>query len=156
MQSTPEPRGFLVPVELRFINEKIGHGVFSLGFIPKGTPLWIPALVSKISCDDLPEILNNMTPDTANEYLRQGFVLASDLQHLCVNINDLGRFVNHSNDANCGYAEFTTVADASVALRDIKADEEITCNYSGLGSPLWYKELCRIYNVTPTDEVVLL
>ena len=155
-ESSSEPRGFLVPVDLRFINDLIGHGVFSVGYIPKGTPLWIPALVSKIASDKVSAILNNMSLDKANEYLRQGFVLASDLQHFCVNLNDLGRFVNHSSDPNCGYADFSTVADASVALRDIQAEEEITCDYSGLGSPSWYKELCRKYNVIPTDEVVAL
>lgn len=47
---------------------------------------------------------------------------------LCVNQNDEGRFVNHSSQPNCGYA---SVDEPSVALRDIVAGEELTCDYSG-------------------------
>lgn len=150
-------RGFLVPVELRFIDDKIGHGVFSLGPILRGTEIWKPNLVVKVSLEDLKTILKDMTCEKANEYLRQGFVLSSDLDHLCVNVDDLGRFTNHSSDPNMGYADFTeSQTEASVALRDIAAGEELTCNYSGLGSPQWYKDLCVLYNVTPTDEVAMM
>ena len=89
-------------------------------------------------------------------YLRQGFVLASDLNNLCVNTNDLGRYTNHSSNPNSGFAEFTSSTDASVALKDISVGEEITCDYSGLGSPQWYKDLCAQYGVLSTDAVAKL
>ena len=146
----------MVPVELRFIDETIGHGVFSLEDVVKGTPLWSPSLVEKFTRDQVARKLIEMSPDAAHEYLRQSFVLATDPDHLCVNANDLGRYTNHSSTPNCGYADFTSQSDISVALRDIAAGEEITCDYSGLGSPPWYKELCAQYNVLPTDEVAKL
>ena len=29
----------------------------------------------------------------------------------------------------------------------------MTCDYAGLGSPEWYIDLCKEYNVIPTNEV---
>jgi len=146
--------GFLIPVELLHIDDKIGHGVFSLEAVSKDTELWLPNLVEKIAADKLKDILQGLSPEKANEYLRQGFILASDLDHFCVNVDDLGRFTNHSSDPNMGYAQFTSgQTETSIALRDILAGEELTCDYSGLGSPQWYKDLCALYNVLPTDEV---
>ncbi len=151
-----EKKSFLIGVELKFISEAIGHGLFATENVLKGTPAWIPSLVEKIPCHELTEKLSVMTPLDAHEYLRQGFVLASDLDHLCVNTNDLGRFTNHSSNPNMGFAEFSASTDASVALRDIAVGEEITCNYNGLGSPQWYKDLCIKYGVISTDEVAKL
>lgn len=148
--------GYLVPVELRFINEFIGHGVFSLNFIPKSQPVWLPTLVEKWTCDELTRKLEEMSPEKANEYLRQGFILATDLDHFCANVTDLGRSTNHSSNPNSGYAAFTSTTDPSIALRDIQVGEEITVDYSGLGSPAWYKALCSRYAVLPTDEVAKL
>lgn len=148
--------GYLVPVELRFVSESVGQGLFSLNDIPKGTPVWVPAQVVKYTCDEVTANLQQMTAEKANEYLRQSFVLAADLDHLCVNVDDLGRFTNHSSNPNTGFADFTSSTDTSVALRDIAAGDEITCDYSGLGSPQWYKDLCAQYNVMPTDEVAKL
>ena len=150
-------RGFLVPVELRFIDENIGHGVFCLNAIGKGQNVWIPNMVKKIHFDELSSKLECMTAANANEFLRQGFVLANDLDHLCVNVDDLGRYTNHSAKPNVGYADFSSSqSEISIALRDITAGEELTCDYSGLGSPLWYKILCSKYNVLSTDVVAKL
>lgn len=144
---------FVVPVTLKFINKEIGHGVFAVERIQQGTACWKPVLVKKYSPDEVKITLSEMTPERAHEYLRQAFVLPGDLDHLCVNVDDLGRFVNHSSNPNSGYADFSTDEDASVALRDIEAGEEITVDYGGLGSPDWYKQLCNEYGVLPTDEV---
>lgn len=149
-------RGYLISVELRYINEFIGHGVFALEDAPSGTALWSPVLVEKLTPIELTEKLEKLNKESAHEYLRQGFVLSSDLDHFCVNVHDLGRFTNHSSNPNVGYADFASNADTSVALRDIKAGDELTCDYSGLGSPQWYKDLCKQYNVLSTDEVAKL
>jgi hypothetical protein len=56
-----------------------------------------------------------------------------------------------------GYADFTPgQAEKSFALKDIAVGDELTCNYSGLGSPQWYKDLCVQYNVLATDDVTKL
>lgn len=146
-------RGFLVPVEVRFVSDTVGHGVFSLESVKKGTEMWIPNLVEKIPSDEVATRLEPMSKEEANIFLRQGFVLATDLDSLCVNVTDMGRFTSHSSNPNMGCA---SGSDISVALRDIQAGEELTCDYRGLGSPPWYKELCLEYDVTPTDEVARL
>jgi SET domain-containing protein len=146
-------RGFLIPVELRYVSESVGQGVFALESVAKGTAAWTPNLVEKYSPTELETLLKNMTSLKAHEFLRQGFVLSSDMDHFCANVDDLGRYTNHSSNPNMGYADFTGKSDTSVALRDIALGEEITCDYSGLGSPQWYKDLCLLYNVVPTDEV---
>eukprot|EP00697_Spironema_sp_BW2_P011592 gnl/Spiro4/27337_TR13611_c0_g1_i1.p1 gnl/Spiro4/27337_TR13611_c0_g1~~gnl/Spiro4/27337_TR13611_c0_g1_i1.p1 ORF type:complete len:177 (-),score=45.82 gnl/Spiro4/27337_TR13611_c0_g1_i1:86-595(-) len=160
--------GYLVPHEVRFVNGSIGHGVFATEFIPKGTPLWVPTKVVKFTHEQVAETLRGLSASAAHEYLRQAFVLASDLEHLCVNVDDTGRFTNHSSTPNCGFADFESdvvgaVVDGvgvdvrvSVALRDIAVGEEITVDYAGLGSPQWYKDLCALYGVLPTDEVARL
>ena len=157
-EQTPSPQsdGFLIKVELRFIDEKIGHGVFAKEFVKEGTPIWSPVAVDKLTQNELVQRLNELDRSKANEFLRQGFVLSTDLEHFCININDLGRYQNHSKNPNCGYADSLSINNTSKALRDILAGEEITCDYSGLGSPDWYKELCLLYGVIPTDEVAKL
>ena len=72
-------------------------------------------------------------------WLRQAFVLESEPEYLCTNVEDEGRFVNHSSDPNTGFA---STERPSVALRDIAMGEELTCDYNGLGSPQWYRDLC--------------
>eukprot|EP01034_Spumella_vulgaris_P023184 gene23184-29379_t len=53
-----------------------------------------------------------------------------------------------------GYADFTPdEAERSIALKDISIGDELTCDYNGLGSPQWYKQLCVEYNVLATDEL---
>jgi SET domain-containing protein len=140
-------------VEVQYISDTVGHGVFSLDSVKKGTEMWIPNLVEKIPVTEVACRLETMIAEEAQVFLRQGFVLATELDFLCVNVNDLGRFTSHSSKPNMGYAEGGVT---SIALRDIEAGEELTCDYSGLGSPPWYKELCARYEVTPTDEVARL
>jgi len=158
MNDVKSTKGFLVAVEVRYINEEIGKGVFSLEFIKKGTLLWLPNLVKKYSKEEVYLIINEMENNNNQEdeisiWLRQAFILSNDLDNLCVNISDDGRFVNHSSNPNTGYA---SESEPSIALRDISINEELTCDYSGLGSPLWYKSLCKKFNVLPTDEVAKL
>ena len=146
-------------MELRFINEKIGFGVFAKEYVKEGTPIWSPISVVKLTQNELVQRLNELDRSKANEFLRQGFVLSTDLEHFCININDLGRYQNHSKNPNCGYADSDSLSNdinTSIALRDILAGDEVTCDYSGLGSPDWYKELCLLYDVIPTDEVAKL
>jgi len=151
--------GFFIPVDVKFISDEIGHGVFAREHVSRGTPVWTPMLVTTLTCEELAMPLKEMTASKAHEFLRQGFVLETDDNHFCVNPNDEGRFMNHSSDPNVGYAKFdsdlnnTSRSGMSCALRDISAGEEMSCDYSGLGSPQWYKDLCSQYGVIPTDEV---
>jgi SET domain-containing protein len=124
--------------------------VFAEENIEKGTLLWTQKLIKRHSESDCHAILSLMTLENANVWLRQTFVYADHPDFLCSNEDDDGRFVNHSSSPNTGYAISTA---PSISLRDIEKGDELTCNYSGLGSPKWYKDLCKIYNVVPTDEI---
>ena len=143
--------GFKVLVEVRIIDDIKGKGVYLLENVTKGTLLWTDDLVTQIHKDDLVVMLSKMEKNEARVFLRQAFVLADKLDYLNVNPEDDGRYVNHSSEPNCGYA---SKAKPSVALRDIEKGEEITCNYSGLGSPEWYKDLCKHYGCLSTEQVV--
>lgn len=142
--------GFCVPVEVVHIDEVIGSGVFSLEFVKEGTLLWTPSLVQKYSPEEAAAVCASKSKEEANIWLRQAFILATEPELLCVNVTDNGRFTNHSCKPNSGYA---SASMPSVALRDILPGEEITVDYSGLGSPQWYQDLCHLYGVLPTDQV---
>jgi len=148
--TVPAYGGFCVPIEIKFINETIGSGIFSTHFIKAGTLLWTPTLVQKYSPNEVIEMVKSMTKCNAHVWIRQAFVLHDQQNFLCVNITDYGRFMNHSSNPSCGYASESVT---SVALRDILPGDEMTCDYSGLASPEWYKQICVEYNVLPTDEV---
>lgn len=144
---------FLVPLEVKFINNKIGHGLFTKTDIPKGKLLWTPKLVKKYSIEECTRILQSKSREDGNTWLRQSFVLRDDQNYLCVNETDVGRFMNHSSNPNTGAA---SAEEPSIALRNINAGEELTCDYSTLGSPYWYQELCEKYCVIPTNDVASL
>jgi SET domain-containing protein len=145
-----EEGGFIVLVEVKHVNNAVGFGVFASKKIEKGTLLWTPKLVTRHTETDSYDILGKMTLEKANAWLRQAFVYADHFDFLCSNVDDDGRLVNHSSTPNTGYASSDV---PSIALQDIEKGEELTCDYSGLGSPQWYKDLCKLYNVIPTDEI---
>lgn len=147
--------GFVVEVEVRpCAEENKGRGVFALAAIPHGTLLWTPNLLTSLDADELKQHLAAMDFESAHVYLRQGFVAPAAADRLQVNPTDDGRFVNHSRNPNCGACE--DPEKGSLALRDIAAGEEITCDYSGFANPEWYVDLCRLYNVVSTADTALL
>lgn len=76
--------------------------------------------------------------EEARTYLRQAFVLPDDLDHLCVNPQDAGRFVNHSANPNLGF---------NTTLRQIEVGEELVMDYRFHGDPEWYQKICAEYRV---------
>ncbi|MFD0868973.1 MULTISPECIES: SET domain-containing protein [Paenibacillus] len=109
--------------ELRFVNEKIGLGVFATKFIPKGTIVWV--------LDDLDMILDEDYVDSL-EPLRRDIVYKYAYQNekgeyvLCW---DHGRYINHSFNPNC----IGTAYELELAARDIHPGEELTSDYGILG-----------------------
>jgi hypothetical protein len=115
---------FLVPVEVKYINDSIGHGLFTKADIPKGKLLWTPVLVKQYSIEECKQILRSKSKSDANRWLRQSFILMHDQNHLCVNETDVGRFMNHSSNPNTGAA---SSSEPSVSLRNNKKfDDERT------------------------------
>lgn len=140
----------MVPVEVREIPLLGGgqKGVFALQSIPAQTKNWAwTDHIEKIHHSQLTEyISHNFSKGSEGEldweavriFLRQGFVLPRPLQsdgnsnnaegdvhdypdaYFYSNPTDAGRFMNHSNNPNCG---------PDGTLRDIGEGEEFTMDY---------------------------
>ncbi|KAL7552862.1 hypothetical protein ACHAWF_016107 [Thalassiosira exigua] len=103
--------------------------------------------------------------EAARIFLRQGFVLprlpgpseeageeeegagADDRRpddYFYTNPTDAGRFMNHSEEPNCG---------PDGTLRDVRAGEELTMDYCFHGEPGWYREICAKYGVLTEAQV---
>jgi SET domain-containing protein len=99
-----------------------GIGLFSDEDIPAGTIIYkVDILWTKIFLRDYVESLSELEQEFFQKYAWS----VGDLFYLSI---DNDRFMNHSWKPNTYETHFTTVA-----LRDIKKGEEITCDYSQLG-----------------------
>jgi uncharacterized protein len=108
--------------ELRFINDKIGHGVVATKFIPKGTITWALDKLDRIFTPKQISEMGPMYQDTMDKYSYRN----PDGNH--VFCWDNARFVNHSSNSNC----ITTAYDFEIAVRDIHPGEELTDDYGYL------------------------
>ncbi|AFY76446.1 MAG: SET domain-containing protein [Hydrococcus sp. C42_A2020_068] len=107
---------------LGFVNEEIGYGVFATQFIPKGTIVWV--------LDDLDYKLDeayvkSLDPLRQKQVRKYTFRDSEGKYILCW---DIGRFVNHSFNANC----IATAYDFEIAVRDIHPGEELRDDYGCL------------------------
>jgi hypothetical protein len=108
--------------ELRFIDEEIGYGVVATELIRKGTVAW--------ALDDLDLVLDPAFVAGLDE-VRRAMVIKyayRDEHGRYVYCWDLGRFVNHSFNANL----IGTAYGFEVAVRDIHPGEELTDDYGTL------------------------
>lgn len=107
---------------LRFISEAIGHGVVATRDIPAGTITWVQDTIDREFTPQEIELLGEPFARTLDTYCFRN-------QHgrwvLCW---DHARFVNHSFRSNC----LTTAFGFEIAVRDIKAGEELTDDYGYL------------------------
>lgn len=108
--------------ELRYISAEIGHGVVATHDIPKGTITWIQDKLDREFEPEHVESLGEPYTELLDKYCFRN-------QHgrwiLCW---DHARFVNHSFRSNC----LTTAYNFEVAIRDIRAGEELTDDYGYL------------------------
>lgn len=121
--------------ELRFIDPEIGYGVFATKNIPIGTIVYVRDALEPTITPSRYKVLPQMLKDIVQKYSYKDnsgdYVLSWDF----------GRFVNHSCEANT----LTSGYGFEIAIRDIKAGEEITDDYAllnlekemfcGCGSP---------------------
>ena len=108
--------------EIRYINERIGCGVFATRFIPKGTIVW--------ALDDLdqkldPDVVEAMDPVRKREVRKYAFRNQFGQYILCW---DRAKYVNHSFRPTC----VDTMYDLELAARDIYPGEELTDDYGTL------------------------
>ncbi len=108
--------------ELRFINEKIGHGVVATKFIPKGTITWALDKLDRTFSKDQIQQMDPVYQDILDKYTYRN---PEGKYVLCW---DNARFVNHSANSNC----ITTAYDFEIAIRDIQVGEELTDDYGYL------------------------
>ncbi|MCA9303438.1 MAG: SET domain-containing protein [Phycisphaerales bacterium] len=108
--------------ELRYISEEIGHGVVATRDIPKGTITWVQDKLDREFEPEQVETFGEPYTELLDKYCFRN-------QHgrwvLCW---DHARFVNHSFRSNC----LTTAYNFEVAIRDIRAGEELTDDYGYL------------------------
>jgi SET domain-containing protein len=102
-----------------------GTGLFAVDFVPSGTPIWrfqagFDHVFSPEEFLALPEIARNHTRWFCFVSKEDGHVLLSG-DHAC--------FINHSPTPNTGAPLDAKPPVTTVALRDIAAGEEITCDY---------------------------
>ena len=101
-----------------------GFGLFAAQFVPRGTPVW--RFVAGFDREFSPEAVASL-PVPAQAHLRWfGFV---SRETGCVTLaGDHACFMNHASYPNTGAPDAVGPV-TTVALRDIAAGEEMTCDY---------------------------
>ena len=102
-----------------------GIGVFAAEFIPKGTVIWRfqPGFDVLIT----PEIEAQLSRSALEQVRKYAYIdVDTGEKILC---SDDSRFFNHSDLPNAGIDPDRPDREIDVALRDIVANEELTCDY---------------------------
>jgi SET domain-containing protein len=102
-----------------------GSGLFAVNFIPRGTPVW--TFQPGFDHDFSPEQFAALPP-LAQAHTRWFCFLSKSDGHIILS-GDHACFINHSPAPNTGAPPDAKPPIVTVALRDIAAGEEITCNY---------------------------
>jgi hypothetical protein len=108
--------------ELRFVDERVGYGVFAKRDIPRGTITWVRDDLDQAFTAEQIRLMREPYQHILGKY---GYVDRHGKTILCW---DLARFMNHSCAATCLSAGY----DFEVAVRTVRAGEELTDDYSML------------------------
>jgi hypothetical protein len=102
-----------------------GMGLFAAELIPCGTPVWKfePGFDREFSPAQVAAL-----PAGARDHVRWFAYVREDTGHLVL-AGDHACFMNHSPSPNTGASPGGDGPVTTVALRDIPAGEEITCDY---------------------------
>jgi uncharacterized protein len=108
--------------QVQYIGEEIGHGVFAVSFIPKGTITWVPDLLDREFTPDeftkMPSLLYEAALTYCYRNHKGNYILPWD--HT--------RYVNHSSNPNT----MITPYGFEIAIRDIMPNEQISNDYGTL------------------------
>ena len=102
-----------------------GLGLFSAQFIPSGTPIW--RFQAGFDHDFTTEEFAAL-PEQARDHTRWFCFVSKENGHIILS-GDHACFINHSMNPNTGAPSDATPPITTLALRDILAGEEMTCNY---------------------------
>lgn len=117
---------------IKFVSEQIGLGVFAAADIPKGTVVYVrDPLEVKLA----PREFNAL--DAAQKAAVEKYSYVDAQGHLIVSW-DHAKYMNHSCDCNT----IGTAYGFEIAVRDIKAGEELTTEYGVLNIQLEYEIGC--------------
>lgn len=105
--------------ELRFVNDRIGYGVFATQPIPMGTIVWTLCAFDRLMSSAEYSSLSESYRDILSVF---AYVDSSDRMVLCW---DHGRRVNHS----CDPSMLIVGQDHEIAVRDLVPGDELTCDY---------------------------
>ena len=103
-----------------------GIGLFADEFVPKDTVIWKFNRLFDLRCSEA-EI--EKLPESSREQI-QKYCYREKHRKLYVLCGDDARFFNHSEAPNCFDFYSDEEQDLTVALRDIEAGEELTCDYA--------------------------
>jgi hypothetical protein len=109
-------------VELRFVSDEVGYGVFATAPIPMGTITWTRCAFDRTMP---PAQVAALAEPYARLVRRYAYVDGRGDSVLCW---DHARYMNHSCAPTCLSPGF----DFDVAVRDIGVGEELTCDYGML------------------------
>jgi len=102
-----------------------GNGLFASEPLPKGTPIW--RFQAGFDQDFSPTDWEAL-PEPARSHSRW-FCFVRQGDHHVILSGDHACFINHDPQPNTGTTPEAQPPITTVALRDIAAGEEITCNY---------------------------
>jgi SET domain-containing protein len=102
-----------------------GLGLFAARFVPRGTPVW--KFQPGFDRDFSPEQFAALPP-LARQHTRW-FCFVGKMDGHVILSGDHACFINHSLTPNTGAPADAPPPVVTVALRDLVAGEEITCNY---------------------------
>jgi hypothetical protein len=108
--------------EVRHVSDAIGLGVFAVRPIPRGTLMWVVCERERIHTAAAVAAMPEAERDDVE---RRGYIDASGVHVVCC---DAGRYVNH----DCAAATLPLGPEVEIAVRDLAAGDEITCEYSTL------------------------
>jgi len=108
--------------EVRFISDEIGHGVFAVKPIKKGTITWA---MDELDREFTPEQIRSMGEVCREVVMTYTYRNRKGNYIFCW---DNGRYMNHSFRANC----IATAYNFEIAIRDIKPGEQLTNDYGFL------------------------
>ncbi|MFM7102426.1 MAG: SET domain-containing protein [Verrucomicrobiota bacterium] len=112
-----------------------GLGLFAVGPLPRGTPVWrwVPGFDQSFSAERFAAL-----PAVAQAHLKW-FAYVDRDSGCRILSGDHACFMNHDPSPNTGLPAGSAASGTTVALRDLAAGEELTCDYRAFDAEVDWK-----------------